>query len=66
MVDVTLFRATEENDQSSHALGWEAVIPKERLTVVPINGSHKSIMELLHIQDIGKALLSAMTTPRGH
>ncbi|MDE9445560.1 amino acid adenylation domain-containing protein [Xenorhabdus bovienii] len=65
-VNVTLFRATEENDQSSHALGWEAVIPKERLTVVPINGSHESIMELPHIQDVGKALLSAMTTPRGH
>ncbi|MBC8943738.1 non-ribosomal peptide synthetase [Xenorhabdus indica] len=57
---VVLFRATEQNEQHSYALGWEDVIPPEQLSIVHVVGSHESIMKLPHIKHVGQALLEAI------
>ncbi|PHM27778.1 non-ribosomal peptide synthetase [Xenorhabdus budapestensis] len=60
-IDVTLFRATEEAAQGNTTLGWDKIVPNERLTIIPIKGDHGSIVTQPNIQDVGKVLLKAIT-----
>jgi amino acid adenylation domain-containing protein len=58
-VPVHLFRAERET-YASPTLGWNAVIPDDRLELIPISGTHLSMMESPNIQILGQALSRAI------
>lgn len=54
-VPVTLISALgEQRDDVS--LGWKQLLAPERLDIVPVEGTHYSIMEAERIHEVGAAL----------
>ncbi|MDQ1835476.1 thioesterase domain-containing protein, partial [Massilia scottii] len=58
-VPVVLFSATGEG-RADPSIGWGALLPPERLRVVPMCGTHYSIMEPSRIGALGAALSQAI------
>ena len=57
---VHLFTAVEEN-KPEITNGWNAVIPSERLQLVPVPANHYTIMTEPHLQALGYAITTALT-----
>jgi len=58
-IPVHLFIAQDNNTNGS-LLGWNTVVPKSLLRVVPIPGTHHSIMRAPNVETLGKALSNAI------
>jgi amino acid adenylation domain-containing protein len=59
-VRLSLFVATQES-RSDTTLGWSALMG-DRLTVVPINGTHFTIVEEPNVRDLASAISKALLT----
>lgn len=58
-IPIHIFAARTGNDPNDPAqsyLGWDAVLPKALIRVIPVSGNHFSMMSPPHIQDLGQAL----------
>ncbi|RAX06509.1 hypothetical protein CKY10_22495 [Photorhabdus sp. HUG-39] len=59
---ITLFSAMDENDRSDFSLGWGNLIFDGLLRIVPLRGTHSSIMKKPYISHLGKELLRIIKT----
>ncbi len=59
-----LFHATGEEDPP-HSLKWNRLLPLEQIEVVPVPGTHASLMEVPHIAALGRILSQALRVTRG-
>ena len=58
-----LFHATEEADPP-HPMGWDQLLPPEQIAVVPVPGTHRTMIEPAHVQEIGRAVSLALGKAR--
>jgi thioesterase domain-containing protein/aryl carrier-like protein len=58
-IAIHLFRAIEQPDTQDSSLGWTNILPKEQVQVIPVPGTHKTIVESPHVEKLGE-LLSAV------
>jgi thioesterase domain-containing protein/aryl carrier-like protein len=54
-----LFYATEAK-ASPHPMGWQLLLPMDQIVIVPVPGTHSSVMEPPHIQHLGRAVSEAL------
>ncbi|MDC9583236.1 thioesterase domain-containing protein, partial [Xenorhabdus sp. PR6a] len=54
---ITLFSAQDENDRSDFSLGWENMISDGLLQIIPLKGTHSSIMKKPYIGQLGNEML---------
>jgi thioesterase domain-containing protein/aryl carrier-like protein len=62
-VSVTLFSAIAER-RADISIGWQTVMPPERLRVVPISGTHVSLMNESNSVELGRLIWQIIMTPR--
>jgi thioesterase domain-containing protein/acyl carrier protein len=62
-IRVHLFRADRGNGVVS-ALGWDAVMPSDLLSIVPMSGDHHSFLEAPHAEKLARTLSNAMRDVR--
>lgn len=58
-----LFYATEEADPPQ-PMGWDQLLPSERIAVVPVPGTHRAVIEPAHVQELGRAVSQALGEAR--
>jgi amino acid adenylation domain-containing protein len=54
-----VFYATE-GTAPQHPMGWQELMPSDQLVVVPVPGTHTSMMEPPHIGHVGRAVSQAL------
>jgi amino acid adenylation domain-containing protein len=63
-IPIRLFRAMDERDDETLArethLGWAQVLPQAQIRVIPVPGTHYSMMSPPQIDVLGKSLTGAM------
>ena len=58
-----LFYATEET-APPHAMGWQQLLPVDQIVIVPVPGTHNSLIELPHIKHVSRAVSEALRQTR--
>jgi amino acid adenylation domain-containing protein len=46
--------------------GWDSVLPKEQISLIPIQGSHQSMVKSPHVEFLGEALSRAIDKASGN
>jgi thioesterase domain-containing protein len=63
-IPIHLFRAMDDEDDAAPArgthLGWDQVLPRSQICVIPVPGTHYSMMSPPHINVLGKSLSNAL------
>ncbi len=57
-----LFHATEESDPPG-PMGWDRLVPLAQIEVVPVPGTHTSMVESPHITSLGREVSQALRRP---
>jgi amino acid adenylation domain-containing protein len=58
-----LFYATE-GTAAPHPMGWQEVLPLDQIVVVPVPGTHTSMVEPGHIEQLGRTVSKALQQAR--
>jgi thioesterase domain-containing protein len=58
-----LFYATE-GTAPPHPMGWQELLPFDQIVVVPVPGTHNSLIEPPHIKHVGRAVSEALRQTR--
>ncbi len=59
-----LFYATEEA-KPPQPLAWDRLLPLDRINVIPVPGTHSSMVGLAHIGELGRAVSQALGVAHG-
>jgi arthrofactin-type cyclic lipopeptide synthetase C len=63
-IPIHLFRAEETSNgdgADSHYNYWEMALPMEMIRLIPVPGTHLSMMEPPHVASLGEAISHAMS-----
>jgi thioesterase domain-containing protein/acyl carrier protein len=60
-VRVSLFPAIEQ-ERMDMSNGWNAIMPMEKLHIIPIRGTHHTMMADPHIRELGQAISATLAT----
>ncbi|MCL7422702.1 MAG: amino acid adenylation domain-containing protein [Methylobacter sp.] len=52
--------ATSEHAGESLFRNWDSVLPEQQIRLIPVTGSHQTMMELPHIESLGAALSTSI------
>ena len=52
--------AAQEGGRGNPSNGWSLVVPKNQLRVIPVPGTHLSLMRSPHIETVGRRLSQAI------
>jgi thioesterase domain-containing protein len=64
-IHVHLFSAQEDVDEKvPPLLGWDSILPLEQIQIIPVAGTHLTMMELPNIEPLGVALSTAINLAR--
>ena len=64
-LNLPLFYATE-GAEPPHPPKWDRLLPLEQIAVVPVLGTHTSIIEPDHIGEVGRAVSQALREARAY
>jgi thioesterase domain-containing protein/aryl carrier-like protein len=69
-ISLHLFKAMDERENTpfyqDEYLGWNQVVPESQIHVVPVPGTHVSLMQAPQNENLGKALSTALSQPGGN
>jgi len=57
---IHLFLSEEWPKEGTEFLGWDEVLPREQITVIRTSGTHRSMVEMPRVEELGKALSAAL------
>lgn len=58
-----VFYATE-GTAPPHPMGWQRLLPLDQIVIVPVPGTHTSLVEPMHIEHVGRAVSEALRQTR--
>ncbi|MGJ0428965.1 alpha/beta fold hydrolase, partial [Methylobacter sp.] len=52
--------ATTEHAEENPSRNWDSVLPKQQIRLIPVTGSHQTMMESPHVDSLGAALSASI------